>query len=173
MGPADWHPVYHAAGMAQLQSDPGRVALARVHRLIREHSTHPWDLGSLARVAGYSPAHFLRRYARVYGRTPARDLTHHRLLHARDLLESTELSVTEVCSRVGFTSLGSFSSRFRDQFGRPPSHWRRHVWALGERTAVRVAVPACFLRRHAMVGVDRRGPEGSSKTATSEKHSRG
>lgn len=151
MSTVDWRPVYAAAGQAQLDRDTGRWALARVHDLIADDYSQPWDLTSLSRMAGYSPTHFLRRYAQVYGRTPARDLTHQRLLAARDLLESTDLSVTDVCARVGFASLGSFSARFRSQFGHSPSAWRTHVWSLGAITARVVGIPSCFLRLH---GVD-------------------
>lgn len=144
----DWRPVYEAAGMARLERDRGREALARAHDLIADRPTEPWDLATLAATAGYSPTHFLRRYAQVYGRTPARDLTHHRLLAARELLEATDRTVTEVCMDVGFASLGSFSDRFRAQFGRPPSAWRRHVWHLGELAPRAVTIPSCFLHRH-------------------------
>lgn len=145
----DWRPLYAAAGRAMADRDTGRAALARVHALIAEEYDRAWDLSELAAVAGYSPAHFLRRYADVYGITPARDLTHHRLLAARHLLETTDLSVTDVCTRVGFASLGSFSDRFRTQFGRPPSSWRRHVWHLGVVVPRMATIPSCFLSRHA------------------------
>ena len=67
---------------------------------------------SLATVAGVSKFHFARSFADVYGETPIRYLTRRRIERAQDLLRSANLTVTEICMAVGFSSLGSFSSRF-------------------------------------------------------------
>jgi transcriptional regulator GlxA family with amidase domain len=52
----------------------------------------------------------VRRHAGVY-------LTNRRIERAHDLLRSTNLTVTEVCMAVGYSSLGSFATRFRETTG--------------------------------------------------------
>ncbi len=88
------------------------VHLRRARDLADRHYAEPLDLTALAAAAGVSKYHFLRCFADTYGRTPARYLAERRIERAQDLLRATNLSVTEVCHLVGYTSLGSFSSRF-------------------------------------------------------------
>ncbi len=145
----DWTPLYAAAGGARVQPDAGRRALARAQRLIEAEYADSLTLDRLASEAGYSPAHFLRRYAAVYGDTPLRSLTTRRMLAARHLLETTQLSVTEICFAVGFSSLGSFSHRFHQQFGQPPSAWRRRFWYVGAAAQMASRIPSCFWARYA------------------------
>jgi AraC-like DNA-binding protein len=70
--------------------------------------------------AGVSKFHFVRCFAATYGETPIRDLTRRRIERAQDLLRSANLIVTEVCTLVGFSSLGSFSSRLAQLVGETP-----------------------------------------------------
>jgi AraC-like DNA-binding protein len=50
-----------------------------------------------------------------------------RIERAMALLRRGDLSITEVCFAVGCSSLGTFSSRFTDLVGMPPSTYRRHA----------------------------------------------
>jgi AraC-like DNA-binding protein len=50
-----------------------------------------------------------------------------RIERAMALLRRGDLNVTEVCFAVGCSSLGTFSSRFTDLVGMPPSTYRRHA----------------------------------------------
>ncbi len=79
------------------------------------------DLTALAAAAGVSKYHFLRCFAAEYGETPMQYLSRRRIERATDLLRATNLTVTEVCNLVGFSSLGSFSTRFRELVGMSPS----------------------------------------------------
>lgn len=85
----------------------------------------PVDLEQLASVATLSKFHFHRLFTAVYGRTPAAYLSERRIERAQDLLRATNLTVTEVCFAVGFSSLGSFSSRFSSIVGETPSQFQR------------------------------------------------
>jgi AraC-like DNA-binding protein len=87
-----------------------------------------------------SRSHFCRRFADAYGETPMRYLTRRRIERAQDLLRSANLTVTEVCMLVGFSSLGSFSSRFRELVGESPSDYRDRWAASGGPK-----IPGCFL----------------------------
>lgn len=98
------------------------------------------DLDSLAALAGMSKYHFLRSFAKVYGRTPAAYLSERRIERAQDLLRSTNLTVTEVCCAVGYTSLGSFSAKFSDITGETPSAFQRRYAEAGTPH-----IPGCYV----------------------------
>lgn len=99
-------------------------ALRRARDLIDRDFENPLDLETLARTAGYSRFHFARAFAAAYGETPRAYLSRRRIERAKTLLRSANLSVTEICMLVGFTSLGSFSARFRELVGCSPSEYR-------------------------------------------------
>jgi AraC-like DNA-binding protein len=85
----------------------------------------PLTLDELATVACLSPSHLLRTFRAAFGQSPHQYLTALRLARARDLLRTTEISVTEVCLAVGYTSLGSFSALFRRHLGVSPERYRQ------------------------------------------------
>lgn len=99
----------------------------------------PLDLDAVAAHAGYSRYHFVRLFRAVYGQTPGQYLSRRRIERAEDLLRTANLSVTEICTLVGFSSLGSFSSSFKKHTGLTPSEYRaRH---LKRNSAL---VPGCY-----------------------------
>jgi AraC-like DNA-binding protein len=105
-----------------------RLCLAR-ERL--RDVAHPVSVAEAARAAGMSPFHFIRLFGAVFGDTPAQVRIRARLDHARVLLASTDLPVTDVCFAVGFASVGSFGEAFRRRVGAPPTAYRRRFHALG------------------------------------------
>ena len=119
------------------RSAPGDllVHLRRARDHADRHYTEPLDLAQLAAIAGISKYHFQRLFRATYGRTPATYLTERRIERAQDLLRATNLTVTEVCHAVGFSSLGSFSSRFRELVGETPSEFQRRYAATGRRAS--------------------------------------
>jgi len=100
------------------------VHLRRARDLADREYAQPLDLDRLAGAAGLSKYHFLRLFRATYGVTPAEYVSRRRIERAQDLLRSTNLTVTEVCHAVGFSSLGSFSSRFRSVVGESPSEFQ-------------------------------------------------
>lgn len=134
-------------------------SLRRAKDLIDREYAEPLDLDRLAAAAGLSKFHFLRCFAATYGRTPAQYLGERRVERAQDLLRSTNLTVTEICLLVGYTSLGSFSDRFRRLVGRSPSQYQ----ARASRDGV-PRIPGCYVFMHGLS--DRCSDPGS---ATSEK----
>jgi AraC-like DNA-binding protein len=118
---------------------PAVFHLRRARDLIDRHFAEPLDLDAMARAAGFSRYHFARAFAAAYGETPGGYLTRRRIERAQDLLRSADLTVTQICHRVGFTSLGSFSARFSALVGMSPTAYRREQAA---RAAP--AIPACF-----------------------------
>ncbi len=112
-------------------------------RRARDHAdrnfAEPLDLEQLAAVAAISKWHFHRLFTATYGRTPAAYLSERRVERAQDLLRATNLTVTEVCHAVGFSSLGSFSSRFRAVVGESPSDFQRRYADGAPR------IPGCYV----------------------------
>src|SRR5215217_56245 len=102
---------------------PVYVHLLRAKDAIDREYASPLDVPTIARVAHASPAHFSRSFKRAFGETPHRYLLRRRLERAQELFRGTSLSVTEVCFEVGFRSLGSFSTAFRELVGEAPSDY--------------------------------------------------
>jgi AraC-like DNA-binding protein len=98
------------------------------------------NVGSLARTALMSTAHFSRQFRAAYGETPYSYLMTRRIERAKALLRRGDLSVSEVCLEVGCTSLGSFSARFTELVGQTPTAYRA-----GDHSAL-VSVPGCVAR---------------------------
>jgi AraC-like DNA-binding protein len=84
-------------------------------------------LEAAAREACLSPFHFHRLFRSTFGETPHDFLTRRRIDHARRLLASGEMTVTEVCLEVGYSSLGSFSSKFQSLAGVAPTQYQREI----------------------------------------------
>ena len=84
----------------------------------------PLNVRAVAAVAHVSEAHFSRSFRAVFGETPHRYLQRRRVERSMFLLRETDLSVTEICLGVGFTSLGTFSRTFREIVGETPSAYR-------------------------------------------------
>jgi transcriptional regulator GlxA family with amidase domain len=99
-----------------------RLCRAR-DQMDREYA-QPLDVPKLARTALMSPAHFSRRFREVYSETPYSYLLTRRIERAKTLLRRGDLSVTDVCFAVGWSSLGSFSARFTEIVGESPSSYR-------------------------------------------------
>ena len=92
------------------------------------------------------------------GETPIRYLTRRRIERAQDLLRAANLSITEICMLVGFTSLGSFSARFRDLVGESPSAYRARWAATGAPH-----IPGCYLFMWGLREVEQSGRSVSSE----------
>ncbi|HWD56466.1 MAG TPA: helix-turn-helix transcriptional regulator [Acidimicrobiales bacterium] len=92
-------------------------------KMDREYA-QPLDVAALARTALMSQAHFSRRFREAYSETPYSYLMTRRIERAKALLRRGDLSVTDVCFAVGWSSLGSFSARFTELVGEAPSAYR-------------------------------------------------
>jgi AraC-like DNA-binding protein len=84
----------------------------------------PLDVAVIAEEAMMSPAHFSRQFRATYGETPNAYLMTRRMERAKALLRVGDMSVTEVCMTVGWSSLGSFSARFTRLVGETPTAYR-------------------------------------------------
>lgn len=86
---------------------------------------HPWNIASLADIAGLSPSRFAHIFRTEMGETPRCYLERTRLERARQLLIGTELSVQEIANTVGFPDPFHFSKRFHALLGLAPTQARR------------------------------------------------
>jgi AraC-like DNA-binding protein len=100
------------------------------------------DVATLARRAHASVAHFSRTFKETFGETPNQYLQTRRIERAQELLRLSDLTVSEVCLAVGYTSLGSFSATFKRTVGTSPSLWREQV----REQALLARIPSCFRR---------------------------
>jgi transcriptional regulator GlxA family with amidase domain len=95
-------------------------------RMDREYA-QPLDVEALARGVNMSAGHLSRQFRAAYGESPYSYLMTRRIERAMALLRNGDLSVTEVCFAVGCSSLGTFSTRFTELVGVPPSVYRRQA----------------------------------------------
>ncbi|MEV0246065.1 helix-turn-helix transcriptional regulator [Nocardia sp. NPDC050712] len=100
------------------------VRLRRVRDRIDREYAQPLDVEALARDAHISAGHLSRQFKAAYGESPYSYLMTRRIERAMTLLRRGDLSVTEVCFEVGCSSLGTFSTRFTELVGMPPSAYR-------------------------------------------------
>ena len=120
--------------MARVASRPDEAQhlrdLARLRRvrdrMDREYA-EPLDVEALARDVNMSAGHLSRQFRLAYGESPYSYLMTRRIERAMALLRRGDLSVTDVCFEVGCSSLGTFSTRFTELVGVPPSVYRREA----------------------------------------------
>jgi AraC-like DNA-binding protein len=128
-----------ASRSEQRLSDLARLRRVR-DRMDREYE-QPLDVEALARDAHMSAGHFSRAFRQAYGESPYSYLMTRRIERAMALLRRGDLSVTEVCFTVGCSSLGTFSSRFSELVGMPPSAYRR------QQADATLGMPSCVARQ--------------------------
>ena len=121
--------------------------LCRARDFAASHLDQPITVRVLARQAALSQWHFHRLFTAAFGQTPHEFMSLMRLQKAKRLLASDSASVTEICLETGFSSLGSFSSWFRNNSGLAPSIYRLEIRRVfGAATPWRSTfIPTCFL----------------------------
>jgi AraC-like DNA-binding protein len=101
------------------------VLLRRVKDRIDRDYAAPLDVEALARGVHMSAGHLSRQFRAAFGESPYSYLMTRRIERAMTLLRRGDMSVTDVCFAVGCSSLGTFSTRFTELVGMPPSEYRR------------------------------------------------
>jgi AraC-like DNA-binding protein len=127
----------HPAARQQRLRDLARLRRVR-DRMDRDYA-RPLDVEALARGVGMSAGHLSRQFKAAYGESPYAYLMTRRIERAMALLRRGDLSVTEICFEVGCSSLGTFSTRFTELVGMPPSRYRR-------QPATTEGIPSCVAR---------------------------
>ncbi|MFT4125256.1 MAG: helix-turn-helix transcriptional regulator [Gordonia sp. (in: high G+C Gram-positive bacteria)] len=106
----------------------------------------PLDVAALAADANLSAGHLSREFKRAFGESPYSYLMTRRIERAMTLLRRGDRSVTEVCFEVGCSSLGTFSTRFHELVGMPPSEFRRRAAAADAAITID-GIPACLAKQ--------------------------
>jgi AraC-like DNA-binding protein len=134
--------------IAQVTSGPAAeqhlrdlALLRRVRDRIDREYAQPLDVEALARGAHMSAGHFSREFRRAYGESPYSYLMTRRIERAMALLRRGDLSVTDVCFAVGCSSLGTFSTRFTELVGVPPSTYR------SQAALATAGIPPCAAKK--------------------------
>ncbi|MEH1028458.1 helix-turn-helix domain-containing protein [Micromonospora profundi] len=107
--------------------DSTKRAVNRAISTMRENLGEPLTVDDMARAAMFSKFHFTRIFQRATGISPGRFLSALRLQRAKQLLISTSLNVADISLRVGYNSVGTFSSRFTRSVGMSPTTYRRRA----------------------------------------------
>jgi AraC-like DNA-binding protein len=115
--------------------------LRRVRDRIDREYAQPLDVEALARGVNLSAGHLSREFRRAFGESPYSYLMTRRIERAMALLRRGDLSVTDVCFEVGCSSLGTFSTRFTELVGVPPSVYRR------QEASATAGMPACVAKQ--------------------------
>lgn len=129
-----------------------RIVNAKI--FIDENYHSPIDLDQIAKQAFLSRFHFHRLFTRIYKRTPHQYMTQIRLEAAKVLLSKEGISVTDVCSMIGFESVSSFSTLFSKQSGYSPQYYRNIAWIKQKlvKEQPNRFVPHCFIEQYKLGG---------------------
>ena len=130
-----------ASRTAAEQSLRDLAVLRRVRDRIDREYAQPLDVEALARGAHMSAGHLSRQFRLAYGESPYSYLMTRRIERAMALLRRGDLSVTDVCFAVGCSSLGTFSTRFSELVGVPPSVYQR------EGARATSGMPPCIVKQ--------------------------
>lgn len=93
---------------------------ADIHRVVEDNYTSPISLDELAYLSGRSLSSFKREFLDIYGEPPARWIRERRLSKARQMLQTSQMSVADVAYSLGFENPTHFSRIFKRQFGASP-----------------------------------------------------
>ncbi len=115
--------------------------LRRVRDRIDREDAQPLDVEALARGVNMSAGHLSRHFKSAYGESPYSYLMTRRIERAMALLRRGDMTVTDVCFTVGCSSLGTFSTRFTELVGMPPSAYRERA----ARTSA--GLPSCVEKK--------------------------
>lgn len=91
-----------------------------IHRVVEENYTSPISLEELAYLSGRSLSSFKRDFKSIYNTTPAKWIREKRLLKARQMLQSSQMSIADVAYSLGFENPTHFSRIFKQQYGISP-----------------------------------------------------
>lgn len=136
-----WHNLRVTTNTSVEQRLLDLAVLRRVRDRIDREYAQPLDVEALARGVHMSAGHLSREFRLAYGESPYGYLMTRRIERAMALLRRGDLSVTEVCFEVGYTSLGSFSSRFTELVGISPTIYRR------DAASATAGMPSCVAKQ--------------------------
>jgi AraC-like DNA-binding protein len=126
-----------------------RIATAKI--FIDENYYESIGLEEISQQAFLSRFHFHRLFTKIYRSTPHRYLTQKRIEKAKQLLAENK-AINDVCSEVGFESIGSFSTLFKKEIGFAPTFYRNIAWLKKQeqKKQPKKFIPHCFIESYAL-----------------------
>jgi len=115
------------AGRTIRQKQANLLKLLRIHHHMRHNLEHRPSLDFLSEISNYSPAHLIRAFRRVFGETPSEFANQLREQDAWRLVTTTELSIQEIATRLGYGNQSAFCRVFKASFGMTASQARLPV----------------------------------------------
>ncbi|MFA6930376.1 MAG: AraC family transcriptional regulator [Lentisphaeria bacterium] len=94
-------------------------------KYLQQHFREKIQIGGIAEKFGFSRSYFLSLFKRKTGKTIGQTLLYFRLLHAKNLLFSSNLPIEQVCYDSGFSEIANFYKVFRRETGMPPGQFRQ------------------------------------------------
>jgi AraC-like DNA-binding protein len=124
--------------------------LMRARGFIDTHYTQSICLSKISENAFFSTFHFIRLFKKAFYITPHQYLIKRRIEKAKHLLSNFDLTITDICYKVGFESLGSFSILFKKSTGFSPLYYRLMIIARQRAAegAPQILIPGCFVYMH-------------------------
>jgi AraC-like DNA-binding protein len=121
-----------------------KICLGRDY--LQEYYTDSFSLSRVAEYSCMSQFYFSRVFTNVFGESPNTFVTRLRIEKAKKMLITKNLSISEICAEVGYSSVGSFSSLFSEKVGMSPSQYRRKLRSLANdpNCFPMQSIPLCF-----------------------------
>lgn len=96
-----------------------------VRRKVFENPAKNWTLQEMTEMCGYSTSRFSELYYKRYGCSPINDVINQRIMLAKDLLISNQMSVSQIAESCGFSTVNYFSRCFKKGTGHTPREYIR------------------------------------------------
>lgn len=108
------------------EPSPDELFLAKLHQVVIEHLEEvDFDVNQLCRLLAVSRTQLHRKLKALTGSSATQVLRSIRLQQAKQLLENTEMTVSEIGYAVGLSSRSYFTQIFKEEFGESPSFYRK------------------------------------------------
>jgi AraC-like DNA-binding protein len=113
---------------------------------IADRYTASFCLTEVANYSCMSRYHFSRTFLKTFGESPNDFLVRLRIEKAKQMLITENYSISEICERIGYVSIGSFSNRFKEKVGISPTQYRRRLWNLSSEplSFPMQSIPMCY-----------------------------
>lgn len=99
--------------------------MAHLHKLITSGYDTRYSLQALARIAGMNPIKLVNVFRQLYGCSPAELVQERRMNEARHLLLDTQMDISSIALRLGYSDAVNFIAAFKKTYGTTPGHYRR------------------------------------------------
>lgn len=113
---------------------PENELITRIHRAVKEAEkilteqyNEQLDIPELAKSLGVAYSHFRREFKARTGSSPWQYVLHVRLSRVCRVLLSSEATLEEIASLVGFSSSSHLSAQFKKEYGLSPIKWKEKI----------------------------------------------